>query len=94
MNQIPLHPDVLEFVSSLERLHDILSSYGYGIWAEKIARVQKIAESSDGYCIDLFLELYGGMGSFNDLVLNAPSAVNEIFDTERRHAYALAAALK
>lgn len=63
-------------------------------WAAKILKIKQLAEKSDGYSIELFLGLFGGMGSLNDLVLNAPSTENDLLDAERRRGYLLATALK
>lgn len=89
-----LHPDALEFVSSLRKLEAILLKCEQGIWAEKLSRVRQTAEKSDGYCVQLFEGLFGGMGSFNDLILEAPASANKDFATERMRAYELAQALK
>ena len=94
MKHLDMHPDLLEFISSLSRLQKILSQYEEGFWLIKINRIKQIAESSDGYCVGLFLGLYGGMGSFNDLVLDAPSSVNDLLHKERSLAYELAKALR
>lgn len=63
-------------------------------WSERVHKVRQIAEKSDGYSVEMFLGFFGGMGSLNDLVLNAPMPVNNEFDAERRRAYKLAQALK
>jgi flagellar motor switch protein FliN/FliY len=94
MNRKPLHPDVLEFVSSLQKLESTLLKYEQGLWAEKLSRVRQTAEKSDGYCVQLFESLFGGTGSFNDLILEAPACANKEFATERARAYELAQALK
>jgi hypothetical protein len=56
--------------------------------------VRRIAENSDGVCIDIFLGFFGGMRSFNDLALNAPNSANTEFASARRRAYERAQALK
>ncbi len=94
MNQRNLHPDIQEFVSSLIQLEEILVEHEQSFWALKITRIRQIAEKSDGYCIEAFLNLFGGMGSFNDLVLDSSPAANDIFRLERSRAYTLAQALK
>ena len=94
MNPKSLHPDVQEFVCSLQKLESILRSYERGFWLAKLIRVRHIAENSDDYSVQLFLGLFGGMGSFNDLVLKAPASVNNELATERTRAYKLAEALR
>jgi len=88
------HPDVRDLISCLSRLQSILEQYEQGGWLRKISRVKQLAENSDGYCVTLLLGLYGGMGSFSDLVLDAPSAVNDRLSAERSLAYDLAHALR
>jgi len=94
MKQPNMHPELLDFISSLSRLEEILAQHERAGWFDKISRVRQIAVNSDGYCVELFLGLYGGMGSFNDLVLNAPISANDEFNRERSRAYKLARALR
>lgn len=89
-----LHPDIAAFVDSLARLEEILNQHEGGHWSEKISRIRGIAERSDGYSIVLFLGLFGGMGSFSDLDLNAPKPANDAFRQARARAYKLAKALE
>ena len=44
--------------------------------------------------LESMLGMFGGMGSFHDLVLDAPPSVNAALDAERRRAAALARALR
>lgn len=94
MNIERLHPDVLDFATSLARLEDILTVNKQGFWAAKVARAQQLAEKSDGYAVDVFLELLGGMGSLNDLILDWSSATNDELHKEIERAYLLARALQ
>ena len=93
-NNLNLHPDLVEFVTSLLVLVALLQEAGEEFWSAKISRTRAIAENSDGHCVRKFLSFYGGMGSFNDLVLNASSATNSFLDSERRYAYELAQKLR
>ena len=86
MTQSKLDPELLSFVSSLSRVEEILAEHERGFWAQKIRRVRQIAEKTDGDCVEMFLGLFGGMGSFNDLVLNAPSQINDELTKERARA--------
>lgn len=88
------HPDLLTFIASVKALEDILRRHEGAFWTAKITRVRQLAEASDGYCIELLLRMYGGMGSFNDLVLNAPAQANDALNEERQRAYHLAQSLK
>lgn len=94
MSSKALHPDVLEFVSILHQLEAILDEHEKAFWATKISRVRQVAEKSDGYSVTLFEELFGGMGSFNDLILDASDSANKEFSAIRIRAYELAQALK
>ncbi|MEO0894121.1 MAG: hypothetical protein AAFY35_16075 [Pseudomonadota bacterium] len=85
---------MLEFVFSLQKLETILLEYDQGFWAEKLFRVRQVAEKSDGYCVQLFEGLFGGVGSFNDLMLEAPASTRKEFAIELTRAYERAQALK
>lgn len=89
-----LYPQLTEFIAILEYLENVLTEYETPFWARKIARVKKIAEKSDGYCVEQFLGLFGGMGSLNDLVLNAPASVNDKLHKQLSRAHKLASELK
>jgi Domain of unknown function (DUF6966) len=75
-------------------LEDLLSEHEAVFWAAKISRVKEVAKKSDEYCIVLFEGLFGGMGSLNDLVLNAPASVNDKLHKELGRAYSVAMSLK
>ncbi len=94
MEKKPLHPEVEDFVRSLRNLEAILSTHQSEFWSARVCNVRQIAEKSDGYSVEMFLGFFGGMGSFNDVVLDAPKPVNDEFDAERRRAYRLAQTLK
>jgi flagellar motor switch protein FliN/FliY len=94
MENKSLHPEVEDFIRSLQRLEAILSMHEGKFWSERVHKVRQIGEKSDGYSVEMFLGFFGGMGSLNDLILNAPMPVNVEFDAERRRAYKLAQALK
>ncbi|WP_102916173.1 DUF6966 domain-containing protein [Phaeobacter inhibens] len=89
-----LHPDVDQFIQCLLRIEQILTEHQEEFWLSKIVRVRRATENSDGHCVRSFLSFFGGMGSFNDLVLNAPRSANDVLDRERRRGYELAQALK
>ena len=94
MPEKKLHPDVDQFVQCLLRIEQILAEHGEEFWLSKIARVRRTAENSDGHSVEAFLGFFGGMGSFNDLALNAPRSSNVALDRERRRGFVLAKALK
>ena len=94
MTDTPLAPQISEFIFALEDIEGFLREYGALFWAGKINRVRDIANKSDGYSIELFFSYYGGMGSLNDLVLNAPNSVNDNLHEKLHRAYRLAETLK
>ncbi len=94
MDPKTLHPNVFEFVSSLHKLEVTLLKHDEDLWAAKLSRVRQVAENSDGYCVQLFEELFGGMGSFSDLILDASVSANSEFAAERTRACELAQALR
>ena len=94
MENRTLHPQLIEFIAILEYLENVLTEYETFFWAKKIARVKEIAEKSDGYCIEQFFDLFGGMGSLNDLVLNAPASVNDKLRKQLSRANNLASELR
>lgn len=72
----------------------MLTEHQEEFWLSKIVHVRRIAENSDEHCVEAFLGFFGGTGSFNDLVLNAPLSANDALDRERRRGYELAQSLK
>jgi len=94
MSEKPLHPDIVKFISSLSLIEKTLCQYHELFWVDKIMKIQLIARLSDDHCIDNFLGLFGGIGSLNDLVLDAPKIVNEEFRRELNKAYAIAKKLE
>ena len=56
--------------------------------------MRQVAEKSDGHSVQLFEDMFGGMGSFNDLILDAPASANRELAEERSRAFELAQALK
>ncbi len=91
---LPLHPQVSEFVSVLEDLENLLHKHKSPYWASRIGKVRGIASKSDGFSIKLFFGYFGGMGSLNDLVLDAPNSVNDDLYKKLDLAYRLAKTLK
>ncbi|MEM8728613.1 MAG: hypothetical protein AAGF79_01755, partial [Pseudomonadota bacterium] len=89
-----LHPDVAEFVQCLLRIERIPAEHREEFWLSKIVRVRVMAENSDGRCVETFLDFFGGMGSFSDLVLNVSRTADDISYQERKKAYLLAQKLK
>lgn len=90
MSQIDLHPEVVEFISSLTQRKEILRENDTPHWVEQIRRIKVFAEKSDGCCVPQFLQLFGGMGFLNDIVLIASDEINEAFNLELDRAYLIA----
>ena len=89
-----LHPDVQQFVECLQRIHCLLVADHEQFWCHRIQKVIQIAQKSDAYSVELFLGFFGGMGSFNDLVLNGSNEANSNFYEERSKAYKIAQNLR
>ena len=64
-----MDPKTKELVVILERLIFLLESNNEIHWSTWIAKSKSRIESSDFSGIELLLSAYGGMGSFNDLVI-------------------------
>ncbi|MFN4129203.1 MAG: DUF6966 domain-containing protein [Paracoccaceae bacterium] len=89
-----LHPDVREFVICLNTIEQMLAADNEHFWRRRIQKVIEIARNSDGYSVELFLGMFGGMGSFNDLVLNGSAVANSAFFKERSRASEIALKLR
>ena len=58
-------------IQSLTECEALLRKIGETFWADKFRRVlQRGARSQTGYSIEEVLTWYGGMGSFNDLIIS------------------------
>lgn len=87
-------------------METLLLEYSLDSWATTICKVRQYAEKSDGYSIDVFLGLFGGMDSLNDIVLTVlsdpkklssvtiPRDANVAFQAHRTRAYELAQSLR
>lgn len=64
-----LHPDVQELDRVMRAIEDLLRTGHDTGWAQQVARCAELVEKSDAYGLDRFLNLFGGMGSINDVVL-------------------------
>lgn len=65
-----------EFEATLNRLRaaireavGLLRGHGAAHWADWLERAEAQLARSDAHGLDVLLRMYGGMGSFNDLVL-------------------------
>jgi hypothetical protein len=91
---MPRHPELSEFITELQALEKILTTQSENFWADNVSKSRQLAEKSDGYSVDQFLGLFGGMGSLNDLVLKTSQSENTEFEDHLSRAYALALSLK
>jgi len=99
-------PKTTELVKVLNELATILESDGEQHWRAWMLRARARLEQSDYSGIEYLLGAYGGMGSFNDLVLGQTLAngrfawrlghieLNERLDVLRNKAWELAQAIK
>ena len=62
-------PKTKELIDVLSRLIDLLSDQKEDLWGNWLAESKKRLLSSDHSGIEKLLGAYGGMGSFNDLVV-------------------------
>ncbi|WP_404825218.1 DUF6966 domain-containing protein [Brevundimonas poindexterae] len=65
-----LHPEVAHLAALMREIEDVVRGGGAARWANQVSRCADIVERSDGYGVERFLQLYGGMGSINDLSLH------------------------
>jgi hypothetical protein len=85
-----LHPELEELVGVLAEMSVLLRRYDDEFWAANVDRCRNWIEQSDFYGVVQLRELYGGMGSLNDVVLQRdgvmPVSDNERFDALRARA--------
>ena len=99
-------PTAAELVETLEAIIEVLRADGDSHWTAWMERSRLDLEQRDYRGVEHLLNAYGGMGSFNDLVIgqrthgesfawaeNAASA-NDTLDALRSRAYGLACTLK
>jgi hypothetical protein len=97
VEEMILHPEVARLSQTLEAMVALLKQHGNEGWAEQIERCRSNIARSDFHGIERLLRLYGGMGSLNDVVLqagrSAPVEANGRFDALRSSAWEQAQAL-
>lgn len=62
-------PKTTELIDVLEQLAHLLESDGDAHWSRWMRKVKTLLESSDYSGITYLRSAYGGMGSFNDLII-------------------------
>ncbi len=89
-------PNTAELITVLEEILSILERVKEQHWSLVIADSKMRIEKSDYSGIEKLLGCYGGMGSFNDLVLgsSAGNTENEELYNLRSKAWELAEAIK
>ena len=81
-----------DLLDVLDRLRGLLRQHGEDFFADWIdGDFEKVARG-DGECARHFLQAFGGMGSFNDVVLE-PRAANEELGALREEGFQLATQL-
>lgn len=83
-----------ELLAALEQAAALLRAAGQSRWADRLDKDRSLIEAEDFYGVEHLLQAFGGMGSFNDVVLQSPaenaelqwlsSRIYEIADTLRR----------
>ena len=93
-----LHPDVKALAEAMRMLETHLRQHDASFWANNVAHCLGWIENSDAYGLSRFLDLFGGMGSLNDLVLQRGddflSAENDKLQELLRRTYEMADQLK
>lgn len=83
-----MHPEVAELLEALNDVSDILTEHGASTWSSRVKQAADHIAKSDAYGVKLFLDMFGGTGSLNDLI------VGDSFATALSKAYALADRLR
>jgi hypothetical protein len=64
-----LAPDIASMKTVLQKIVNLLRSGGCEDWAARMEKLSSEIEENSEYATSQILALYGGMGSFNDIVL-------------------------
>jgi len=67
-----------ELLSALEQTIALLRGSGQLQWAERLEKDRSLIQGDDFYGVEHLLQAFGGMGSFNDLVLQPASKNAEL----------------
>jgi hypothetical protein len=93
MRDVVLAPDIARMKTVLEKIVTLLRSGGCEDWAATMEKLSPEIEENPEFATSQILALYGGMGSFNDIVLcsNGRPLVekNDELDGLRRELYDL-----
>ena len=66
-----MHPDIGALTTALEEAAHLLQKYGLQHWCSWLKADSIRIQNSDFYGVEHLLSAFGGMGSFNDVVLSA-----------------------
>ena len=66
-----MHPDVKALITALEEAAHLLQKHGFQDWFSWLKADSISIQNSDFYGVEHLLSSFGGMGSFNDIVLSA-----------------------
>ncbi|MBA4078302.1 MAG: hypothetical protein C0508_24960 [Cyanobacteria bacterium PR.023] len=69
MRDVELAPDIARMKTVLEKIVNLLRSGDCEDWAATMEKISSEIEENPEYATSRILALYGGMGSFNDIVL-------------------------
>lgn len=69
MRDVELAPDIARMKTVLEKIVNLLRSGDCEDWAATMEKLSSEIEENPEYATSQILVLYGGMGSFNDIVL-------------------------
>lgn len=70
-----MHPNIKILAQYLDQAEALLLRYGQVQWADWLRKDARLIRALDFYGIEHLLAAYGGMGSFNDVVLQEMTAV-------------------
>jgi hypothetical protein len=60
-----------ELLNKLAEAETLLTHYGEDHWASWLRRDASLIRTGDGFGLEHLLSAFGGMGSFNDLILHS-----------------------
>lgn len=71
-------PKTTELVEVLKQLVELLETSDESHWSKILVKSKVRIEDSDFSGVELLLGSYGGMGSFNDLIIHQPTSLGVV----------------
>lgn len=94
-----MRPEIETLATLLDEAEALLRTYEHFQWADWLSKDARRIRNLDFYGVEHLLSAYGGMGSFNDIILHTTTQddkhltethVEERFDMLRSQIYSLA----